>query len=157
MSGQYFGEARNVEISTTQYIEDSINASWSEINTVKGYPSFPKQSIPVVSVELGPETSTRKEIGTTNMNNIYNIIINVHARSNGQRLDLAQFVKTLVETAWTYYVYSQASGNPGTLDSVAMSKIVFVAFTQNNKIQFFDEVDFYDRYRHIIGVDVRVV
>lgn len=157
MSGQYFSQLRNVELSTIKYVEDSINASWTGINIVKGYPNFDKVAVPVVSVVLDSITSDRREIGSRAMIDIYNIIVEIFAKSNAQRLDLAQFIKDKLNLNWTYYTHSHGSGGAGTLDLVdGGTKIQTLDFLQNSKVDFAETVEFYDRYRHIISVNVRV-
>lgn len=157
MSGQNFSKMRNVELSTIKYIEDSINASWTGINVVKGFPNFPKQTVPVIAVTLESVFSDRREIGSRVMNDVYNIIIEIFGSSNANRLDLAQFIQDKVVLDWVYYTHSKASGSDEDLDLVdSGDKIQFLDFTQNTRVSFFDDVEFYDRYRHIIAVNVRV-
>lgn len=154
MSGQYFGEARNVERSTTEYIKTQIESGWTGVSVVLGYPNFSKASTPVVSVTLSAEFGNAKEIGSTAYESIYNILIEIFASDDGQRLDLSQFIKEKVISQWTYYLYSRGSGN--TIDRVANGNINFIEFTQNSRIDFFDDVSVQDRFRHIIGINVRV-
>lgn len=152
----YFRETRNVELSTIYYIENQFASSWSGVTVLKTQPNYDKATFPVVSVRLLSDFSSPKEIGSTALKSVYSFVFDIFAKSDGQRLDLADFLKGIISSGWTYYVHSHASGGDGTLDRTASGRIQLVGITQNSKIVFTEEVDDADRFRHIITADVRV-
>ena len=156
MSGQYFGKARNVELSTVYYLETQIDGSWSGVSVVKTRPDATKDSLPVVAVSLFDEAPNRYEIGSTSLWEEYSIKVEIFARSDGQRLDLAEFIKTQLNSNWTYYTHSNASGATGVLERSSAGKIAIQNFIQHSKIDFGEDVDVYDRHRHIIVITVKI-
>lgn len=154
----YFQEARCVELSTIDYLETQINASWSGITTIKSFTNAYKTALPVVCIRLLDTDSERREIGGTTLLNDYTIAIDLFCKSDGQRIDLAAFILDKLKDPWTYYDYSQASGAPETLAKTENGKLHVKRFIENNKIDFGDDgVDAWDRFRHIIMIQVRKV
>lgn len=153
---QNFGETRNVELSTIKYIRDSFLASWSGINVVAGFPDEEKIALPTVAIILDSDNSDRREIGSNELNSVYNIIIHIFAKSHPQRMDLADFLKNKIKTGWTYYTHANQSGSNETVERIEAGRINFVNFIQNARLEFGEDVEVYDRFRHIMAVDVRV-
>lgn len=151
---QNFGQLRNVELSTAFAFETAFASGWTGVTVVKGFPNFPKVTLPVVSVRLNTTNTNLLEIGSRQTDDVYNIIFEVFATSDGQKLDLAQYVKNLILADWVYYEWSRGSGD--TMNKTANGRIAFNDFTQDSPIFHGDDVDLADKYRYIIAVDVRV-
>jgi hypothetical protein len=156
MAGQYFGKARNVELSTVYYLETQIDGSWDNVSVVKTRPDATKDALPVVAISLFDESPNRFEIGSTTLWEEFFIKVEIFARSDGQRLDLAEFVKNQLNTIWTYYTHAHASGDNSTLERTDAGKVTFTRFLQHTKIDFGEDVDVYDRHRHILVAGVKV-
>jgi hypothetical protein len=156
MVNPVFSQDRNVELSTIRYIETEIDANWSDIEVVKGWPNFDKVALPVVSVYLASQNAERKEIGSRSINDIYTFIIDIFAKSDGQRIDLADSIKNSLLDDWTYYTHSQTSGTPKVLSRVDAGRVIFLEFVQNIKVEFADGADGYDRFRHQITFNARI-
>lgn len=150
-----FREFRNTELSTIFYIRTELDAAWTSptINVVKTHKQAYEASLPVVCVGLADVNPIPKEIGNTARRNSFGIDIHIFATSDGQRLDLASHVTDLLNSGWVYYVYSNASGQDNP-NKTSDGRIRLVTYTQNQKVQFGDEVESHDRFRHIISIIV---
>ncbi len=152
----YFREARCIELSMVEYLTTQINANWSNINVVKAFTNAYKTTLPVVSIRLLRTDSSRREVGATTLLNDYVIIVDIFAKSDGQRIDLSDFILDKLKDGCIYYDFSQTSGNPETLTKVANGRIHIKRFIENNKIDFGTEgVDVYDQFRQVLMVIVR--
>jgi len=147
----YFSKSRNIELSTIYYFETQIAASWAGINVVKSFAQVSSVALPVVCIRLLDTISVKKEIGNTAFQNTHGIIIDIFAKSDGQRIDLADFILSKLETNWTYYIHSHTSGNPAVLDRVADGKVNLLSITVNRRIDFTENVEEQDRFRHVIS------
>lgn len=156
MSDTPFRQFRNVELSTVYYIETQVNANWTNVSVVKAFPEDTKATLPVISVRVLENFAERREIGSRSMIDRYSVVIDIFAKHAGQRLDLAQFIQDTIEEDYTYYVHSQTSGNPGVLSRSSAGKLVFESLDQNAKIDFGEDVDPYDKNRHVIAYTVRL-
>jgi hypothetical protein len=152
----YFQEARCVELSTIDYIETQINASWNNITTIKSFTDAYKSILPVVCIGLGPVDPNTKEIGNTSTIEDYTINIDIFATSMAQRVDLATFILNQLKPGFVYYDYSQTSGAPETLTKVANGRLRVRRFLGNYPVNFSDTgVDRYDKYRWYISCQLR--
>jgi len=153
MAGSYFRKSRNIELSTVYYIRTQIDASWTNVTTVKSFKNAYDEDLPVVCVRLNDTLFNRKEIGATTLENRYGIIIDIFATSDGQRLDLADFIENEIKGSWTYYTHSQSGGTLTRTDD--STKVVLQEITQNSKVEISDNPEKQDRFRHIISFIVR--
>lgn len=155
MSGDYFSQQRNIELSTIEHLTTQINANWSNVNVVKTFTQVTEKSLPVVCIRLLDNNSFRREVGSDTFENRYGLIIDIFAKSDGQRLDLADAIAGYLQGGWVYYNFSQTSGSPETLTKVADGRVQLVKFTRNSRLDFGDNVSFQDRFRHIISFITR--
>ena len=147
----YYTPSRNVELSTIKYIEDNITADWTGITVVKSFARAYEVDSPVICVELIDTAYQRQEIGNTEMFRYHSIAINVFGTSDGQRLDVSDYLITKLLPGWTYYTISQSSGNLKTLTWTPSGRIHLNQIISNNKVDFGgDEVK--DRYRQTIVI-----
>jgi hypothetical protein len=153
----YFTKSRNVELSVIYYLETEINASWSGISTVKSFSQAYDVSVPVVCIRLFNQNSTRLEIGDNELKNEYYFIIDIFAKSDGQRIDLADFIVDKIKDGCIYYEWSHASGSNTTMERVANGRIRWLNFTENSKVDFSQDVDSQDRFRHLISFNMSKV
>lgn len=146
----YFQKARNVELSTIQHLETNLNADWSNITVVKGFKSAYDIALPVVAITESGVDSIRKEVGNTTHRKQFIIDIDIFAKSNAMRIDLADYVSNKLELGWVYYEYGHASGDKSTLTRTANGRVTFINFVTNRKVDLGIGAEQYDRYRHVI-------
>ena len=152
----YFNTSRNCELSVIYGVDTQVQANWTGITVVKSNPNFDAVALPIITARLLATNNQRKEIGSRTMDSRYNFVVDIYAKSDGQRLDLAQFLEDTILQDFTYYTHSQTSGSPQTLTRTDAGKVKFIEFTQNTRIYFFEEVEAYDRFRHVLAFDVRI-
>jgi len=151
----YFRESRNVELSTIYYLETSINNDWSNVNVVKSFTNAYKAALPVIAIYLSSTDNTRREIGGTTLLKDHTINIDIFATSDGQRIDLADYITDKLKDCWTYYLHSQTPGNTSSLSRASSGTIMVTNYINDMKIDFGENVDATDRFRHLIQVEVR--
>jgi hypothetical protein len=152
-----FGLDRNVDLSTIYALEEAIEASWDNVTVVLGFPNTAKANdLPIIAIRLLSIDSSRKEIGAITFEDIYTFIIDIFATSDGQRLDLASFIKDTINGLWTYYEHGHPSGDNSTLTRTEAGKIIFKQIINNARVDFYDDIDAVDRFRHSITFTCRV-
>ena len=157
MSGQYFSTSRNIELSTIEYIETQINASWSGVTTVKTFKNAYDSNLPVpiICVRLDSTNNNRRELGSDSLENRYNIIVDIFARSAAQRTDLTDFIVDQLKNGWPYKTYAHVVGDRGQIIGSAWGRLYVTSWNSNSPLDFGEQGDPKDRYRHIISVSVR--
>ncbi len=147
----YFRTSRNIELSTIFYIDSNVTSDWSGITVVKGFTNAYSASLPVIAVYETDMNLIRQEIGTTTHRKQAGITIDIFATSDGQRIDLADYICDKLVTGWIYYEHSHASGDNTAMVRTANGRVTFLRFIENRKIEFSENVEVQDRFRHTIS------
>ena len=157
MSGQYFSQDRNLELSTLYYLEQQFPDDWSGVTIVKTFKNAYAKStaVPIVCVSLIDTNNTRLEIGSNTLEERYLIAIDIFARSAGQRLDLAAYIKGLLKTGWVHYDFSHTSGDKSTLTRTANGRDYVTDWLTDARIDITGGEEQKDKFRHNISVRVR--
>jgi len=156
MADSYLRQSRSIELSTKYAIETAINANWTGITTVKTFLSAYDKTLPVVCVRLIDENVNRLEISANTLKYDYLFNIDIFATSDGQRLDLADFLIDFLKDSWVYYTWTHKSGDNSILEKSATGRLAVQEFTANHRVDFGDtETTNPDRFRHSIGIRVR--
>ena len=153
----YFRQRRNVQLSLLYYLQTCFTADWSDVTLVKAFKQvYAKDlSLPIVCVSSPSVDNPRLEIGSNTLDPKYLINIQVFARSEAQRDDLADYIVNKVKDGWVHYSHSHASGDSSTLVRVADGRDKTMDFITDNPIEITDSSDPKDTYRHIISIRVR--
>lgn len=157
MAGQYFSKRRGAELSLIEHIETQMNASWSNpiIPVVKSFEKAYEVPVPVISVGLEDVDNERLEIGDNILKQAYNFTIHIFAKSDGQRIDLAEFIVQAVKGGCIRYNYSHSSSSKETLDKVADGRMTLLTFVSDSKIEIGNDQDAHDKFRHSITFTMR--
>mgnify|MGYP001255336568 CR=1 FL=1 len=150
-----FRTARNIELSILDYLTTQIEANWSSISIVKSFIKAYKEPLPVICARLFSFPPDRLEIGGNELLYDYNIIIDIFANSEGQKLDLADFIVDKLKDGCTFYEFSQTSGAPETLTKVADGLLHVKDFISNMSLDFGEDSDKYDQHRHFLSFNIR--
>jgi len=153
----YFRESRNVELSLLYFLQTSLNQDWTGVTVIKTFnDAYAKDiNIPIVCVRLSQTTTSRREIGDDEYWQKYLIIIDVFSRSDGQRLDLTDYLKDKIKAGWIHYDHSHASGNNTVLERTANGRDYIVEFITDSKVDVVGGSDEKDKFRQMISIQVR--
>ncbi len=157
VTGPTYSERRNIEKSTLEYITTQINASWTDVNVVKTFKqAFAKGiPLPVICIEQDNVNSIRREIGADTLEKRYLISIDIFSKSESMRLDLVEFLLDKLKDGWVYKTYARTSGSESASTGTAAGRLRVTDFLTDNKLDFGDNANPRERYRHLISVNVR--
>ena len=157
MGGSYFRDARNVESSIAYYLQTQLDTDWTGITTTKTFSRVYSNSvnIPIVCVRLADTNSTRLEVGANTLDFRFTVIIDIFAKSDAQRLDLADYVTDKLKDGCVFNEYSHASGDNSQVVPTPNGRIMVTNWINNMKVELGDNVDKKDRFRHVISIQVR--
>ena len=146
---------RNIEKSILDYLQAQVASDWSNIRVEKTWANVKNGELPAVCVRIRDTSHERTGIGNTSTRRSCQVLIDIFATSDGQKLDLEDYIVEKLKAGCTYYTYVTArSGNTTVVDSK----------TENGRVRVFDievsPLDFdtdsvYDRYRSLITLEVR--
>lgn len=156
--GQPFRTPRNVELSTAEYLDTNLASAWPGTTVLQTFAQVYAKSydVPIVCVRLSDVQSSRLEVGSDALDERFLIVIDIFAKDDGQRLDLAAYIKGLLQTGWVNYEHSRVSGDTtGALSKTVDGRCWVTQFVTDAKIDIGESVDTKDRYRHNISIRVR--
>lgn len=137
---------------TTKVSDDSV----TDINGVAvpirvGRKEDNDWTLPCITFYLDNETAERAFVGSNQRLNSYLIIIDIFATNEGERLDLAQWLKDTINDGFRYYTYTPSASTPNVPTKVA-GGLVNINFLTNSRVALGQNVDKEDAHRHRISV-----
>ncbi len=152
--------SRNIESSIIEFIQSELSsAGWTNITVEKtfsriyGIPveTFQKQA--AICVRLEDTQHQQAEIGETSTNRFPLVLIDIFATSDGQRLDLKDFLVQIFKKGLPYFEY-QTSGN--TITSRIQNGRIRVTKIDDVPVSFGvdkSSLEVHDRYRHLLTLE----
>jgi hypothetical protein len=142
--------SRNIEASLIDWLTEELeDAGWTGIRTEKSFAEVYKGTLPCIcinSLEIRPE---KLEIGSKTNLKYFTITIKIFATSDGQRLDLSDFICDLLEDDVNYYSYTITNGAVSA--KVLSGRIVLTRWFENRKeLVNSENLTKEDRYRHLL-------
>ncbi len=152
----YFSDRRNVELSLLYYLDTNLSADWAGTTVAKTFNQVYAKDValPIVLVRLDDTSPSPKEIGNTALIDFHLLIIDIFCRSDAQRLDMAAYIRSKLESGWTHYDHSHTPGDKSTLVRDANGRDTVRQYITDSRIAFAETVDEKDKYRHNISVRV---
>lgn len=153
----YFRQARNVELSLLYYLQTNLNTDWAGTTTAKTFKQVYAKDVnlPIVCVRLADTNSFRKEIGSTTLEDRYLLVIDIFSTSDGQRLDMADYIKTKLADGWVSYTHSHPSGDNTSLSRTSNGRDMVTEWINDGRVDIGQDVDEKDKFRHTISIRVR--
>lgn len=112
-------------------------------------------TVPNITIGVESETSVRFEIGSNNRDDKQLIICDIFAQDEGQRIDLACWLKDFLSDGWMYKTYKPNSSTPTEI-TYEDGGWVEVNFLSNARVNLGENAGELDQHRHRITINVVV-
>jgi len=146
-----WGVISNIESSLKDFLVSQANTDniTVDIDVADEYSN--DWTLPRIVIDSDSKQKPRLEIGTNKRQNSYLIIIDIHARTNIERINLADWIETTINDGFDYYDYSS---NPSNRDVPIKSQTAYVNFdyVTSQKVRLGDNVNDYDKWRYRISI-----
>jgi hypothetical protein len=148
--------SRNIEASLIDFLTEALeDGGWVGIRVEKTFAEVKNGTLPAILVnalEIRPE---KLEIGSKTNLKYFTVNIRIFATSDGNRLDLSDFILDLLEDDVNYYSYTITGGEVAAKDLTG--RIVITRFFENRKELVNSEgLEKEDRYRHLLSFEAIV-
>jgi hypothetical protein len=148
--------SRNIEASLIDRITTDLTTDgWVGIRIEKSFAEVYGGTLPCICInalEIRPELL---EIGSKTNLKYFTVNIRIFATSDGQRLDLSDWLLDKLEDDTNYYIYTIVGGIVST--KVLTGRIVLTRWFENRKELINTEVlEKEDRYRHLLSFEAIV-
>jgi len=148
--------SRNLEASLIDWLTEELSdAGWTGIRVEKSFAEVYKGTLPCICInsqEIRPE---RLEIGNKRNLKYFTVTIKIFATSDGQRLDLSDFICDLLEDDVNYYSYTITNGEVAQKD--LSGRIVLTRWFENRKeLVNSENLVKEDKFRHLLQFETIV-
>ena len=147
--GQY-RISRAIEASLIDFLKSILEVNWTNVTVEKTFSRVYNQTPPTVCVRVGDTTHLWAEIGNTNTRREAQVLIDLFCTSDGQRLDLKDFIIENIKKGSIYYDYVISGGS---VHSKTANGRIRVKEIRDVPVDFNidkNELEPQDRYRHLI-------
>jgi hypothetical protein len=148
--------SRNLEASLIDWLTSALSSGgWTGIRVEKSFSQVSSGTLPCICInalEIRPE---KLEIGSKTNLKYFTINIRIFATSDGNRLDLSDFVTDLLENDINYYTYTITNGI--VTAKVLSGRIVVTRwFDDTKELTNTENLEKEDRYRHLLSFECYV-
>lgn len=153
--------SRNIEASLIEHIQAELaSALWTGISVEKTFSriyeipvnTFQKQG--AICIRLEDTTHQQAQIGDDSTVILPLVLIDIFATSDGQRLDLKDFIVSTLKNGLSFYEY-QVSGD--SVSSRTLNGRIRITNMEDTPVNFGVEkslLNVHDRYRHLISLTI---
>jgi hypothetical protein len=148
--------SRSIEASLVDWLTEKLeDGGWTGIRVEKSFSQVSSGTLPCICInalEIRPE---KLEIGSKTNLKYFTINIRIFATSDGNRLDLSDFVTDLLESDINYYTYTITNGI--VTAKVLSGRIVVTRwFDDTKELTNTENLEKEDRYRHLLSFECYV-
>lgn len=148
--------SRNVEASVIDYLTAQlVTDGWSGIRVAKGFNQAYEGALPCITVDVFDRPDSRRELGTNTLHKYIILELRIFATSDGQRLDLKDWLTDLIMSGVAYYTYTITSGVVSA--KVASGRINVLEILSNRKeLTNLENLSVEDKFRHLLTLRCKV-
>lgn len=157
-----YRQTRNIEASFIDFLTTNFNSDWGNITVEKTFarvyeiPMNEQQKTAIVCLRVGTSAHDKVEIGSNATKREVQVLIDIFATGDGQRLDIKDYIISKIKNGMIYYEYTIANGAVSV--KTANGRIAVLAI-EDAPINFDvdkNALDVHDRYRSLITLTINI-
>jgi len=146
--------SRNIEASSIDYLKSNLQIDWNIDRVEKTFSRIYKIELPSVCIRVGETIHNKVQIGDDSTIRDVHVLINIFATSDGQRLDMKDYIIKKVKNGMDYYDYEIENGQVKNKTKNGRIKVLTINETLVNFGIDKNDLDIHDRYRHLIDLTI---
>ncbi len=146
--------SRNLEASIIDYVRTEITGAWSNIRVEKTFARIYDIELPSVCVRVGTTTHEKVELGGDSTVRTPNILLDIFATSDGQRLDIKDFLIEKLKAGLPYYDYIISNGKTTSKTENGRIRVLNIDDTPIDFDVDKNSLDTHDRFRHLLTLSI---
>ena len=146
--------SRNLEASLIDFLTTNFNADWTNVSVEKSFARVYDINLPTICVRANNTSHNKAEIGGDSTIRTVQVLIDIFATSDGQKLDLTDYIVEKLKGGCPYYDYIIVDG---VVDSKTANGRIRVTSLEVTPIDFDtdkDRLDVHDRYRSLLTLSI---
>lgn len=147
--------SRNIEASLIDYLKAQLlTDGWTNINVEKTFARVYNVEVPIICLRLSDTTHEHAEIGSNATYRIPLIFIDIFGSSDGNRLDLKDYLVSILKNNISYYEYTIVNGQVQSKNQNGSISILEIRDVPINFDTNKSDLDVRDRYRHLLQLTI---
>jgi len=157
--GATYRPSRNIEATLIEFLEAQLaSGGWTGVTVEKGYSRVYTIALPVICVRVEATDHDSIEIGSHTTKRTALVTIDLFCKNDGQRLDLKDFLVSILKDGCTLYNFTTVtSGRSTKVDSRTANGKLQVLNIEDVPVEFETQKSDlvpHDRYRHRLSISV---
>lgn len=146
--------SRNLEASFIDYLKPLLLDDWGFDRVEKTFAKIYSIELPSVCIRVGDTIHTKVEIGDDVTIRDVHVLIDIFASSDGQRLDIKDYIIEKIKGGIPYYDYEVENGQIKTKIENGRIRVLIMDETLVNFGTEKQTLDVHDRFRHLIDLTI---
>jgi len=146
--------SRNIEASFIDFLKPLLQADWGFDRVEKTFAQIYDITVPSVCIRVGDSIHSKAEIGDDATIRDVHVLIDIFATSDGQRLDLKDYIIEKIKNGLNYYEYEKETGQIKTRTQNGRIRVLTIDETLINFGTDKETLDVHDRFRHLIDLTI---
>lgn len=150
-----YRESRNFEASIIEHIRTELTvAGFNNIEVEKTFARIYDLKVPSICVRVLDTIHNRAQIGGDGTFRQALVAIDIFASSDGQRLDLKDFLISNLKKGMDLFDYTITNGSISSKNANGRLKVLNILDTVINPNIDKNDLDIHDRYRHLLTLTI---
>lgn len=150
---------RNLEASIIDFINSYLTGSapdWTDVDVINTFSQIKKEKLtpPIICLRCGVADHAKIQIGDDSTLRTSQILIDIFASDDGQRLDLKDWLITILKHGCPYYEYVIVNGSVQSKTENGRIRVLTIADTPLEFDTDKNRLSPIDRYRHLLTLEV---
>lgn len=147
--------SRNIEASFIDYLKQNLQTDWNIDRVEKTFARIYSMELPSVCIRVGDTIHSKVQIGDDSTARDVHVLIDIFAKSDGQRLDIKDYIIEIIKHGLIYYKYEIENGQiKGEPEADGRIRILTINETLVNFGTDKNDLDIHDRFRHLIDLTI---
>jgi hypothetical protein len=151
-----WGTITNLESSLEDFLKQEALNDGINVSVRVGQKVDANWTLPSIQIYLDYKLKPRLELGSNLRMTRYLMILDIRATNNFERLNLADWVETVINDGFPFCDYNRDSQNPDNPVKTLRGHVGF-DYVTSQALDFGDDVDSYDLYRYRITINAWII
>lgn len=146
--------SRNIEASFVDYLKENLQLDWNINRVEKTFSRIYSIELPSVCIRVGDSIHSKVQIGDNSTIRNVHVLIDIFATSDGQRLDMKDYILEKIKNGLIYYDYEIENGQIKHKTQNGRIRVLTIDETLINFGLDKNDSDVHDRFRHLIDLTI---
>lgn len=142
--------SRNLEASFIDFLKSKLTEDWNINRVEKTFAKIYDIEVPSICIRVGDTTHSKVEIGGNATIRNVPVLVDIFATSDGQRLDLKDYIVGIIKNGLDYYEYEIENGVIKTKTVNGRIRVLEISETLIDFDTNKSELEAHDRFRYLL-------